>query len=140
MSFRIGVDGGGTKTECILLDEHGTAVAVQTAPGCNPSLLGPERARQVLADALRALLAKAPPGSSQPEIAATLLCMAGSASFWIATTTAEQEPVLGTANSGNNQSFALELNGDAAGKRRVWTHESYRRQGNQGYTEAIRQG
>jgi N-acetylglucosamine kinase-like BadF-type ATPase len=82
MSLRIGVDGGGTKTECILLDGTGAVVARHTAPGCNPSLVGPDRARQILTEALEALLAKAPTGSSPPEITATLLCMAGSSSFW----------------------------------------------------------
>jgi hypothetical protein len=41
----------------------------------------------------------------------------GSLSFWIATTTSEPEPVIGTANTGNGQSFALELNSNAAGKK-----------------------
>jgi N-acetylglucosamine kinase-like BadF-type ATPase len=60
MSFRIGVDGGGTKTDCILLDDHGAVAACRTAPGCNPSLVGPERARAVLVEALEALVADAP--------------------------------------------------------------------------------
>ena len=82
MSFRIGVDGGGTKTECILLAAPGTVAARHTAPGCNPSLVGPERARQILVEALQALLANAGVRGSPPEIAATLLCMAGNSAFW----------------------------------------------------------
>jgi N-acetylglucosamine kinase-like BadF-type ATPase len=111
MSFRIGVDGGGTKTECILLDEQGTIAARQTAPGCNPSLVGPERARAVLLDALQAMLKGAGVGNPPTEITATLLCMAGSASFWretaaamtgygIVTTASDSLPVLELATGG----------------------------------------
>lgn len=52
MTYRIGVDGGGTKTECILLDEPGNIVARHLAPGCNPSVAGPEQARLIITDAL----------------------------------------------------------------------------------------
>jgi N-acetylglucosamine kinase-like BadF-type ATPase len=30
LKFRIGVDGGGTKTECVLVDDAGAIVARQT--------------------------------------------------------------------------------------------------------------
>lgn len=111
MSFRIGVDGGGTKTECILLAAPGTVAARHTAPGCNPSLVGPERARQILVEALQATLANARVGISPSEIAATLLCMAGSSSFWqetasaltgygIVTTAPDSLPVLELATGG----------------------------------------
>jgi glucosamine kinase len=80
MSFRIGVDGGGTKTECILVDARGAVAAQRTAPGCNPSLSGPERARTVLREALQALVAAA--GSPPVTVDRVLLCMAGSESFW----------------------------------------------------------
>jgi N-acetylglucosamine kinase-like BadF-type ATPase len=91
MSFRIGVDGGATKTDCILIDEHGVVAAQLTAPGCNPSLVGTERARTVLLDALQALIAKASrfpesgrtaAGSPSAAMDRVLLCMAGSHSFW----------------------------------------------------------
>jgi N-acetylglucosamine kinase-like BadF-type ATPase len=78
MRYRIGVDGGGTKTECILLDDQGAVAARHLAPGCNPSLVGAERARVVLLDALNALLA----GFQSPVVERVLLCMAGSQSFW----------------------------------------------------------
>jgi len=78
MSFRIGVDGGGTKTECILLDERGAVAARHLAPGCNPSLVGAEGARAILLDALLALVADFP----SPVVDRVLLCMAGSLSFW----------------------------------------------------------
>ena len=80
MSHRIGVDGGGTKTECVLIDGHGAVAARRTAPGCNPSLEGPERAQAVLRDALQALVADA--RSASVTIDRLLLCMAGSQSFW----------------------------------------------------------
>ena len=78
MSFRIGVDGGASKTECILVDAEGAAVARHTSPGCNPSLVGPEQARLTLQDALQSLIA----APASPRIDHLLLCMAGSRSFW----------------------------------------------------------
>jgi glucosamine kinase len=76
--FKIGVDGGGTKTECILVDEHGEIVTRHLAPGCNPSQTGPEKARAILTEALTALRSQHPAGS----VRHTLLCMAGSGAFW----------------------------------------------------------
>jgi glucosamine kinase len=78
MNFKIGVDGGGTKTELILIDGTGASVASHTAPGCNPSQLGPEQARALLTEALQALRAKHPDGI----VERTLLCLAGSPPFW----------------------------------------------------------
>ena len=40
MSYKIGVDGGGTKTECILVDPQGEIVARRLAPGSNPNVVG----------------------------------------------------------------------------------------------------
>ena len=77
-TWKIGVDGGGTKTECILLDAAGNVVSRHTAPGCNPSLVGRERAPAILREALQALVTS----HSLPPIGRTLLCMAGSRSFW----------------------------------------------------------
>jgi glucosamine kinase len=59
MNYRIGIDGGGTKTDCILLNDDGSVAACRTAPGCNPSVVGAERARAVLIDALQALVTDA---------------------------------------------------------------------------------
>ena len=111
-SFKIGVDGGGTKTECILVDAAGGIVARHLAPGCNPSQVGPEKARTILTEALQALCSLCPatagtnpgpaasPGDGrddprdssrkQPgagtgapfQISSTLLCMAGNRGFW----------------------------------------------------------
>ena len=76
--MKIGVDGGGTKTELILVDDMGQTVVHHVAPGCNPSVAGPEAAREVLAIALRTLLVDQPPDS----VSHTLLCMAGAPEFW----------------------------------------------------------
>jgi glucosamine kinase len=83
-SYKIGVDGGGTKTECILVDGSGEIVARHRGPGCNPSVIGPEQARLVVIDALCQLVATFDPRavSSGGRIETTLLCMAGSRSFW----------------------------------------------------------
>src|SRR5476651_1288178 len=75
MTFKIGVDGGVTKTECILVDAHGAIVARHLAPGCNPSVAGPEQARLIVTDALCALRDRA-------AIASTHLFMAGAPAFW----------------------------------------------------------
>jgi N-acetylglucosamine kinase-like BadF-type ATPase len=88
-SYQIGVDGGGTKTECILVDERGTIVARHLAPGSNPSIVGPEQARLVVTDALCGLLNSALDHGSSP-IAATHLYMAGSRAFWRETAAALQ--------------------------------------------------
>jgi len=86
MSFsnRIGVDGGGTKTELILIDQLGEIVARHTAPGCNPSVIGSDNARDLLLNALRALLASNPSvlTSESAPVSHALLCMAGSPGFW----------------------------------------------------------
>jgi glucosamine kinase len=79
-SFRIGVDGGGTKTECILVDASGDIVARHLAPGCNPNVVGAEQARLILTDALCGL--RAHPAVRSGEIEAVLLCMSGSRLYW----------------------------------------------------------
>lgn len=82
MNFKIGVDGGATKTECILVDAAGAIVARQIAPGCNPSVAGQEQARLIITDALCALLAQARTLDPRAHVSATRLYMAGSAGFW----------------------------------------------------------
>ncbi len=80
-SYRIGVDGGGTKTECILVDAAGKIVARHLAAGCNPNVVGPEQARLIVTDALCALLSSTA-GRAPSGIEHTLLSMSGSRSFW----------------------------------------------------------
>lgn len=91
MNFKIGIDGGGTKTEGILIDESGTVAAIHVGAGCNPSVVGPEQARSIVSAALASLRAQASahpagitraPFSPEATVDATLLCMAGSRSFW----------------------------------------------------------
>jgi N-acetylglucosamine kinase-like BadF-type ATPase len=83
-SFKIGIDGGGTKTECILVDEAGTIVARHLAPGCNPNVAGPEAARATVTAALAALVSSFnfPSSPSTSSVAATLLFMSGAPTFW----------------------------------------------------------
>ncbi len=76
--MKIGVDGGGTKTELILVDDAGLIVVRHLAPGCNPSVAGTEAAREALDIALRTLVVVQPPGT----VTHTLLCMAGTPAFW----------------------------------------------------------
>jgi N-acetylglucosamine kinase-like BadF-type ATPase len=78
MTWKIGVDGGGTKTECILVDPSGGVAARHTGPGCSPSLVGAERAREIAGRALAELRA----GHPGAQVSATLLCMAGSRALW----------------------------------------------------------
>jgi glucosamine kinase len=78
MAWKIGVDGGGTKTECILVDPSGAVAARHTGPGCSPSLVGEARSREIIAEVLDAVRAK----HRSAEISHTLLCMAGSRAFW----------------------------------------------------------
>lgn len=81
-SFKIGVDGGGTKTECILVDEAGTVVARHLAPGCNPNIVGTEAARATVTTALAALLTESKIEIQKSKIQATLLFMSGAPTFW----------------------------------------------------------
>jgi len=82
MNFQIGVDGGGTKTECILVDAQGAVVARHLGPGCNPSIVGPEQARLIITDALCALRDQSKIQNQKSKISATRLFMAGAAGFW----------------------------------------------------------
>lgn len=77
-SFQIGVDGGATKTECILVDAAGTIVARHLAPGCNANITGTAVAAATLTSALAALHAQLP----SARIAATHLFMSGVPTFW----------------------------------------------------------
>lgn len=110
-TYKIGVDGGGTKTELILVDAAGEIVARHLAPGCNPSQIGPEQARSILTDALAALLGQSKIENLKSKITATQLYMAGSPPFWTevaaslkdfgrVTTSADSAPVLELATAG----------------------------------------
>jgi len=77
-SFQIGVDGGATKTECILVDAAGTIVARHLASGCNANITGTEVAAATLTAALATLHAQLPSAS----LTATHLFMSGVPAFW----------------------------------------------------------
>jgi len=77
MTYKIGVDGGGTKTECIVVDAAGAIVARQMAPGCNPNVVGTEQARAIVTAALAALTSPL-----DGRVSATLLFMSGAPTFW----------------------------------------------------------
>ncbi len=81
-AFRIGIDGGGTKTEGILLDEHGAIVAHRLAPGCNPNVAGAEQARLIVTDAACALREEARARTPDARITHTHLYAAGNRAFW----------------------------------------------------------
>lgn len=80
--YKIGIDGGGTKTECILVDENGRVAAQRLAPGSNPSVVGQAQARLIVTDALCGLLATARSERPAAVVAETRLFMAGSPQFW----------------------------------------------------------
>lgn len=109
--FKIGIDGGGTKTECILVDATGRIAAQRLAPGCNPSIVGPDQARLIVTDALCGMLAAARTEEPGATITRTRLFMAGSPQFWrefaatltdfgVVTTAADSLPVLELATEG----------------------------------------
>ena len=110
--YQIGVDGGGTKTECILVDARGAIVARHLAPGGNPSVVGPEQARLIVTDALCTLREKSKIENSQSQIAATRLFMAGAGEFWreFAATLAD----FGRASAHDDSLPVLELATDGA--------------------------
>jgi len=58
MTF-IGIDGGGTKTAGVIVDGEGRTLARQQAGSTNFNAVGPDRARQHLAELIAALLASA---------------------------------------------------------------------------------
>ncbi len=103
MSFKIGVDGGGTKTEFILTDPAGAIVARHLAPGCNPNGADPDAVRALLHDGLRMMLAASP-----EPVGATLLCLAGNRQFWQAFA-AGLGPELGRARAMDDSFPVLEL-------------------------------
>ena len=108
-TYRIGIDGGATKTEGILLDETGTVVARHRGPGCNPNVAGLEGARRAVMDVLDALTRTKVEEKS--AISHTHIYAAGSRAFWqqVATTLSgfghvftadDSHPVLELATNG----------------------------------------
>ncbi|KUO77376.1 MAG: hypothetical protein APF77_12085 [Clostridia bacterium BRH_c25] len=58
MGYFAGIDGGGSKTHCIIGDERGTVLAEGFAPGSNYQMAGQEAARQAIYDSLHSALKK----------------------------------------------------------------------------------
>jgi glucosamine kinase len=58
MAYYLGIDGGGTKTRCVLADEA-TVFATATTGGCSVIRHGEEHAREALHNAIRQVCAAA---------------------------------------------------------------------------------
>ncbi len=84
MPYYLGIDGGGTKTRCVLADET-TVLATAMSGGCNIVRLGETQAREALHTAIRQVCATAKispghiraicigaAGAARPEIAAKI--------------------------------------------------------------------
>jgi len=82
MNFRIGIDGGATKTEGLLVDAAGAIVARELAGGCNPNVAGADAARAVVAGVIAALRAHAAARSPGAVVTHLHLYAAGNSSYW----------------------------------------------------------
>jgi len=112
MIFKIGLDGGGSKTEGIVVDAAGEIVIRRVAPGCNPSVAGPDQARLIATDLLCALLAELRRHEPLARVAATHLYMAGAGAFWRDLAAALGD--FGTTFTGPDSLPVLELATDGA--------------------------
>lgn len=70
MAFFLGVDGGGTKTECALADEAGVILARATGAGANLRRVSPAELRATLADCFEQLRRAA----SLPGLTVEVVC------------------------------------------------------------------
>lgn len=82
VNYKIGIDGGGSKTECILVTPAGEIVARHLAPGSNPAVVGLEQAKLIATDALCAVAAEAKRRDREARVVATRFYMSGSPLFW----------------------------------------------------------
>lgn len=82
MIYRLGVDGGGSKTDAVLVDPAGAEASHRLGPGCNPSIVGGSEAKRIVADLLKSLLEPVVARDPAFKIESTLLCMAGNRAFW----------------------------------------------------------
>ena len=71
----IAVDGGGTKTEAVLIDNHGTVCARQLGGASNPHSMAMDQINQTLQDLIMPLLAKA--AESEEPLCAVFAGLAG---------------------------------------------------------------
>jgi glucosamine kinase len=82
MITKIGIDGGGTKTEFILVDELGRIIARRRVAGCSPSIIDPVAISTLINLTLEELLAAGRQTHAELVVTDTVFCMAGSVSFW----------------------------------------------------------
>src|SRR3989304_5525059 len=68
VAFFLGIDGGGSKTECVLADEAGAVSARATGPGSNLRRASAEDLQQHLRETLEALRGKAHLERLRPEV------------------------------------------------------------------------
>ena len=59
MRYVLGFDGGGTKTECLLMDEHANCISRAQAGASNPGRVGLERAMEAIKQAAEAAVVQA---------------------------------------------------------------------------------
>lgn len=71
----IGIDGGGTKTACVILNSQGTILAQVRVGSCNRNSVGEEKARENLAQGINSALQAA--GCDRNAIAGACIGMAG---------------------------------------------------------------
>lgn len=79
MAFFLGIDGGGSKTECVLADESGAVLARATGPGSNLRRVSAEILQQHLQETLEALRGKAHLERLRPEVVCAGFAGAGDA-------------------------------------------------------------
>jgi N-acetylglucosamine kinase-like BadF-type ATPase len=77
MSFLIGIDGGGSKSDAALSDGH-SVLATHTAGGCNLNVVSGEQARKVLGEVVGGVLSAA--GVAANSVACVCAGVAGAAS------------------------------------------------------------
>jgi len=74
-SVVVGVDGGGTKTDLVAVDEHGTVVGRASGGGANWEGVGTDAVGEVLGGLLDEVLGAA--GRDRSSVAAWVCCLAG---------------------------------------------------------------
>ncbi len=71
----LGIDGGGTKTACVIVDEHQTVLAQVRVGSCNRNSVGDEKAKENLAEGIASVLRAA--NCERSAVNAACLGMAG---------------------------------------------------------------
>jgi len=112
-SARLGIDGGGTKTDFILVDEAGQLLGQRRALGSSPSLSDADTIAQLIEENIHDLVQSV---GGAPAISHCCLCMAGSRIFWqdFAKTLAQRLPQLGQVHAFDDSIPILELATDGS--------------------------